>query len=50
MMFGSAPGVSELESGDGPVDESRTEAESGIVSELRSACLEEGEDVVEVGV
>ena len=50
MMFGSAPGVSEFDKGDGSVDETRIEARGRIVSGLRSAFLEESGDVVEVGV
>lgn len=50
MMFGSAPGVSEFENGDGSVDKSRTKARSGIVLGLKSAFLEGNGDVVEVGV
>jgi hypothetical protein len=47
LMLGSAPGVSELESGDGSVHETRAEGRSRIVSGWKSAFPE---DVAEVGV
>ena len=48
MRFGSAPGVSEFENGDGSVDETRIEAGSRAVSGLKSAFLEGSGGVVEV--
>lgn len=47
MMFGSAPGVSEFENGEGSVDKSRTRQEAGLSGGLKSAFLEGNGGVVE---